>query len=136
MDGVFGGWFMESQTAAVALTLLVLKTRQVEVARAFYETLGIRLAAEQHGTGPLHYAGSVGNVTLEVYPLLGDEAAADKTTRLGFAVADLEQVLESLKEGGSVLVSPPKRSPWGLRAVVEDPDGRAVELYEHERRSP
>jgi hypothetical protein len=43
--------------AHVSLTLLVLKTRQVEQLRLFYQTLGVELVQEQHGKGPVHYAG-------------------------------------------------------------------------------
>ena len=34
--------------ADVSLTLLVLKSRQVEQLRAFYQTLGVHLVDEQH----------------------------------------------------------------------------------------
>jgi hypothetical protein len=37
--------------ADVSLTLLVLKTRQVNRLLAFYQTLGIEFADEQHGKG-------------------------------------------------------------------------------------
>ncbi len=71
--------------ASVSLKLLVLKTPQVDKLRAFYQALGIELAEEKHGTGPVHYAGTVGDAVLEVYPL-PDAGTADTTTRLGFAV--------------------------------------------------
>jgi hypothetical protein len=55
--------------AGVSLRLLVLKTPQVDRLRAFYQALGVELAEEQHGSGPVHYAGQVGDTVLEVYPL-------------------------------------------------------------------
>ena len=58
--------------ADVSLTLLVLKTRQVEQVRLFYQALGIELAEERHGEGPVHFAGRVGDVVIEVYPLADD----------------------------------------------------------------
>lgn len=39
--------------ADVLLTLLVLKTRQVEQLRRFYQTLGLEFAEEQLGKGPV-----------------------------------------------------------------------------------
>lgn len=84
----------------VSLNLLVLKTRQLEQVRAFYECLGVTFSAERHGNGPAHYAGQLGAAVLEVYPLPEDGTAADSTTRLGFAVADLENVLGSLRATG------------------------------------
>jgi len=116
--------------ADVALTLLVLKSRQVDLLRAFYGTLGLTLAEEQHGTGPIHYAGKISDLVFEVYPLADGDVPVDTTTRLGFAVADLTKVVEELKASGSPVVEQPKATAWGRRAVVRDPDGRAVELYQ------
>jgi predicted enzyme related to lactoylglutathione lyase len=45
-------------------------------------------------------------------------------------VPDLDAALRSVDAVGAVLVGRPKTTPWGRRAVVRDPDGRAVELVE------
>jgi lactoylglutathione lyase len=112
-----------------SLKLLVLKTRQVDKLRAFYHALGVDLVEEKHGDGPVHYAGKVGDVVLEVYPL-PDGGTADATTRLGFSVERLTEVIQALREAGAVIAGEPKQTAWGLRGVVRDPDGRAVELYQ------
>ena len=67
--------------AEVGLSLLVLKTRQLEALNKVYSTLGIELVAERHGRGPVHYAGRVGDVVFEIYPLPEDETVVDTTTR-------------------------------------------------------
>jgi lactoylglutathione lyase len=113
-----------------ALALLVLKSRQVDRLRTFYETLGIELAQEQHGHGPVHFAGPAGDVVLEIYPLPEEGTAADTTTRLGFVVEQLTEVIEALQAIGSTVVAQPQATDWGYRAVVRDPDGRAVEIYQ------
>jgi len=127
-----GHWDEEAPTqpAAVTLTLLVLKTRQVAGVRAFYQALGIAFVEERHGDGPAHVAGVVGGLTLEVYPLPDGPEAADRTLRLGFSVADLGRVLDALQAAGTPVLNPPEQTTWGRRAVVRDPDGRAVELYQ------
>jgi lactoylglutathione lyase len=114
--------------ADVSLTLVGLKTRQVEQLRRFYQTLGIDFAQEQHGQGPVHYAGQVGGLVIEIYPLRDDGNPVDASTRLGFAVDDVAQVLQRLQAIGTEIVTPPRETVWGLQAVVRDPDGRAVEL--------
>src|SRR6516164_6546054 len=114
----------------VTLSLVVLKTRQVEGLRRFYGALGIELAEERHGKGPAHYAGRVGGVVLEVYPLPEDGPTADATTRLGFALEKVAEVVQGLRGLGAPVVTKPQVTEWGFRAVVRDPDGRAVELYE------
>jgi hypothetical protein len=114
----------------VSLSLVVLKTRQVENLRAFYRALGIELTDEQHGKGPIHYAGRVGSVVLEVYPLLEDGTPTDTTTRLGFTIEKLAEATERLKALGVSIPDKPQATEWGYRVIVRDPDGRAVELYE------
>ena len=114
--------------ANVSLTLVVLKTRQVEQLRLFIQALGIELKEEQHGKGPIHFAGRVDGVVIEVYPLKDDGTPVDASTRLGFAVENLAEVVQKLQSLGTKIITPPKETPWGLQAVVRDPDGRAVEL--------
>jgi len=112
----------------VSLSLLVLKTNQVERLLAFYRAIGIQFEEERHGNGPLHYAATMGCTVLELYPA----AAADTDAvgiRVGFRVPNVLSAVESLRAGGAVIVSTPTASEWGSRAVVRDPDGRAVELY-------
>jgi catechol-2,3-dioxygenase len=116
--------------ADVSLSLVVLKTRQVENLRAFYRALGIDLAEEQHGKGPIHYAGRIGAVVLEVYPLPEDGTPTDTTTRLGFTIEKLAEATQRLQALGISVPGNPQATEWGYRVVVRDPDGRAVELYE------
>lgn len=113
----------------VSLSLLVLKTADVPALVGFYRALGVAFAEERHGGGPGHFAGEIGDVVFEIYPLPGD-VSADATTRLGFTVDDLAGLLDRLHALGVPAVSPPRATPWGLRAVVRDPDGRAVELVQ------
>jgi hypothetical protein len=113
--------------ADVSLTLLVLKTRQVDRVRTFYEASGIAFTEERHGSGPRHHAGRVGDVVMEVYPL-PDDGTADTSTRLGFKVGDLAGVVQTLQGLETPVVKQPTQTAWGLQAVVKDPDGRSVEL--------
>ena len=113
-----------------SLKLLVLRTPDLNRTRRFYQVLGIDFAEEHHGSGPLHFAGRIGDAILELYPLEGEGAIVDSTLRLGFSVTDLAQTIRSLEADGTTIVSKPKPTAWGNRAIVRDPDGRAVELYE------
>jgi predicted enzyme related to lactoylglutathione lyase len=113
----------------VTLSLLVLKTVRLDAVRQFYEALGMRFVEEQHGSGPVHFAATVGAVVVEIYPLTGG-ATADTSTRLGFDVGDLGPTLTRVEACGATVVSPIRETEWGLRAVVRDPDGRSVELVQ------
>ena len=63
-----------------------------------------------------------------------DEIATFKTTRLGFSVEDLDKTVHKLQELSIAIHTLPKQTRWGYRAVVEDFDGRKVELIEKKRR--
>jgi predicted enzyme related to lactoylglutathione lyase len=114
----------------VTLSLLVLKTQQMERLLSFYSSLGIELTEEKHGNGPAHYAGRIGDAVIEVYPLSKKDLPPDVTMRLGFTVEKLERVMHSLKAIGTTIITEPQATKWGVRAEVQDPDGRAVELYQ------
>ena len=115
------------------LSLIVLRTSQMETTLAFYKTLGFTFVQEMHGSGPVHYSTQTGSSVLEIYP--GEAAApvdrkASGSTMLGFSVASLDDILASCERTRSQVIAGPKESPWGRRAVVTDPDGRVIELSE------
>ena len=102
------------------LNLLVLRCKNIETSKNFYEKLGLKFIKEQHGKGVVHYATYVGQVVLELYPL--KEEAKIEQSRLGFTVE--KNVLEKMKND---IVSEYEFD--GQRVVlVVDPDGRKIEL--------
>ncbi len=112
------------------LKLLVIKTHRTDELRQFYATLGCDFVEEQHGRGPLHWAADMGKAIFEIYPLPDKTTPVDTTMRLGLEVAELDEILSSLEEQQVEIVTAAKETEWGKRAVVRDPDGRAVELYQ------
>ncbi|MBL1100268.1 glyoxalase/bleomycin resistance/dioxygenase family protein [Streptomyces coffeae] len=80
--------------------------------RAFCTDLGLSFVQEQHGDGPVHYAATLPDRTvMELYPATAKRPAS--SLRLGFTL------------DGRTLS--PRLAPG--RHVVQDPDGRSVELY-------
>ncbi len=112
----------------VSLRLLVLKTHDISGIVAFYQSLGFTFTEEQHGKGPLHHSAPLGDGIIEIYPL-PDDQAVDPTTRLGFAIADPDTVVDGAESIGGRVIRPGRETPWGYMALVADPDGRTVELY-------
>ena len=113
-----------------SLGSLILFSARIDAALAFYRALGVALEREQHEAGgPLHYATNLNGIHVALY-----EAPAGSATRFreggctwpGFLVDDLDATLARL--GAKVLTAPEER-PWGMRAVVEDPDGRPIEIW-------
>jgi lactoylglutathione lyase len=91
--------------------------------------LGFHFKKQQHGKGPFHWSSNLGGAILEIYPV-SSEKNVDSATRLGFEVDGITSKLDSLRSIGTEIISEPKESEWGLRAVVQDPDGRSVELLQ------
>ena len=119
----------EPNVEPVLLTMLVLRSHRLEQTKNFYEALGIAFTREQHGSGPVHYSGHLGGTLLELYPL-SSELPEENSVRLGFAIEDLESTMDLLRGAGATILSQPEEKAWGYRAVIRDPDGRAVELYQ------
>jgi lactoylglutathione lyase len=112
------------------INLVVLKTTQPENLVAFYEQIGFKFSNHRHGNGPLHYAAELPGFAFEIYPFPDGIHVSDNTTRLGFTVADMEITLEQLKSTGMSIKKEPMITEWGYQALVEDPDGRKVEIKE------
>ncbi len=113
---------------AVSLNLVVIRAAELEQARLFYSAIGLQFTRERHGNGPEHLAATVGGLTFEVYPATSESQTVN--TRIGFSVPSIGSVLRTLEELGSKIITPPQESPWGLRAVVADPDGHRIELIQ------
>jgi len=110
------------------LSLLVIKTNQLQEQFEFYSTLGIEFQYHRHGKGPFHYASTNGNPTIEIYPLPKEVLQPDTTTRLGFSVENLDFIIQLLTTRGTIIVSAPAVTEWGYSAIVQDADGRKIEL--------
>lgn len=102
--------------ATPTAALLVIYTEHLEECRAFYTGLGLQFAREQHGEGPEHCAAELpGGLVLELYPATARRPVS--SNRLGFHVA------------ADAVDLPPGQH------VLEDPDGRAVEVHVGAERS-
>jgi uncharacterized glyoxalase superfamily protein PhnB len=101
---------------------------------AFYRSLGIPLVEEDHGDGVVHWACELGDVHFAVFDAAapGDALGYHEagSTLCGFVVDDVVAAIELLRSASAIVVQEPIEMPWGLRAVVLDPDGRPVEVFE------
>ena len=113
------------------IALIVIRTATIEKLVSFYTSLGLEFEKEQHGNGPFHYSTQVGKGVLEIYPLATGQLQADSNLRLGFRINNFENIIEELKETGvNFVMEPASTEDWGIMAIVTDPDGRKIELYE------
>jgi lactoylglutathione lyase len=111
----------------------VIRTADITRALAFYRAVDLVFAEEQHGVGPTHFSCNLGGMLLEIYP--GKPGSAPErtlagATMLGFCVPSIERALSALARWSTPVLSGPMEDAWGRRVLVEDPDGRTVELRE------
>ena len=110
-----------------ALNLVVIRVPDIEAAQRFYSALGLVFTKHAHGKGPAHYASEDGPVVFEIYPQASSEDNP-RAVRIGFKVDDVVAVVALAEKSGGKNIAPAKPSPWGLRAVMEDPFGHKIEL--------
>ena len=119
-------------TTPPQLSLLVLRSPDMERAVTFYRALGLEFTLHAHGTGPQHYTAEMGALVFEIYPQTA-KSSPTTGTRIGFSVASLDEAVQSLSQIDAVIMTPPTESEWGRRAVVKDFDGHTVELVESKK---
>jgi lactoylglutathione lyase len=111
---------------------LVLFADDASKTAAFYGAIGVDLEEERHHSGPRHFARELGGVHFAIYAAesTGHSPArrAAGSCFAGFYVDSLDAAAQSLRELGASVLGGHEQMPWGCRVVVEDPDGRAVEV--------
>jgi lactoylglutathione lyase len=120
-----GGQSMQHPT----INLVVIRSNDIDRLARFYGLIGLDFHKHRHGSGPEHCVYEHGGCVFEIYPRQGN---ADTTAglRIGFRVQSVDATIAALIATGAHILSPARTSPWGRRAVVEDPDGHHVELTE------
>lgn len=113
---------------AIRLSLIVIRAANPEALAAYYGAIGLRFLKHRHGNGPEHFSAELNdNAVFEIYPLkVGD--APTSAMRIGFRVTSVEEAFSALILAGGKVSSAPKLGEWGLRAVVDDPEGHRIEL--------
>lgn len=121
---------MASNTMSnITLTLVVLRSADIQRSAAFYTRLGLQFSQHRHGSGPEHFSAELRGMVFELYPLAPNNQST-LGTRIGFRVPSVDMALAALSDYPDAVLSPPKDSEWGRRAVVVDPDGHRVELLQ------
>ncbi|MDY6901712.1 MAG: VOC family protein [Cyanobacteriota bacterium] len=110
----------------ITINLIVIRVKDLETSKKFYETLGINFVYEQHGKGEKHLSAVLEEIVFEIYPSSNNVDTSQ--LRLGFRVSSVDKVIEKLQAIETDIISPPKDSQWGRRAVILDPDGYKIEL--------
>ena len=114
----------------VKLKNVVVFVKDLAAAKRFYrEQLQLPLAQEspiglEFFPGGGTTFGVAQAVHPDAHPLVG------RHTGVTFQVAGLAQLCRELEAAGVGFAEPLEKSPWGLMAVVRDPDGNQIALVE------
>jgi lactoylglutathione lyase len=106
----------------VRISLLVIRCKNIEASKCFYQLLGFSFVKEKHGNGPAHYSCEQDDCVIELYPN-SDKLPTDNN-RIGFKVSNLAKILEK------VVVAESYEFSGVTIHVVTDPDGRKIEISE------
>jgi lactoylglutathione lyase len=109
------------------LNLLVIRSLDLKSAEIFYQALGLKFVKHQHGKGLPHLAAEKDGFVFEIYP---QQDKPTHHTRLGFCVDSVARTIEVLTALGGKVLSSPRLTEWGYRAVIKDPDGHTIELIQ------
>ncbi|WP_025743289.1 VOC family protein [Aquimarina pacifica] len=110
------------------INLLVIRTENIEILKTQYEKLGLTFEYHKHGNGPFHYASEENGFVFEIYPLTKSMKEADASLRVGFEIENLESKIEDLRQTNWKILSEPTQMEWGLISIIQDLDGRKIEL--------
>jgi lactoylglutathione lyase len=113
--------------AVTALAAVVFTCQDIDKSVRFYKSLGFEVRETKHG-GVAHFTCSLGGCHFALYPHDGVERGAQSGVQIGVMVTNLNGAIASVAATGANVLQKPTPKPWGITALVEDPDGRKVEL--------
>ncbi len=118
---------------------IVLVSAEPDRTISFYRSVGINFGDEDHDEGSVHSATNLGDIHVAVFPASGDGKAPPRraagSTFVGFYVDSLDEKFSALSATGAHLLLDHEVQEWGCRIVVEDPDGRPVEINQGAHRA-
>jgi len=117
------------------LGALVFFTSRLDACAEFYRLIGIPLVEEQHDQdGVVHFACELEGVHIAFFNAVDEGNAPPLSTAgccfPGLAVTSVREVVHRVEAAGATILQPASEYPWGLRAVLSDPDGRPFEVFE------
>lgn len=118
--------------APQALALLpIIYTRDLAGSIAFYEALGFQVTARDRAFGWVELR--LGSSLLAIHAAASEDDAAPPIVLSFDSPGALEQVAARLEASGVALEQPITDVAYGRTMSVRDPDGRQVEIAQHDR---
>ena len=113
------------------LTSIIINTGRAEAMLQFYGRLGLEFVKKQVSKGGECHKAFIGPVELTLYTVKATAGSRAPDMQLTFQINNLNDVVADLVKIADVqCLMDPTLLPDGNKAILLDPDGRAVELVE------
>lgn len=109
---------------------ILLCSEKMDLVKLFYEMIGIKCVQEQHGAGPTHFTLQGTFSAVEIYPPRQPSGAS---IIIRIDVENVDASLKNISDSFTLsehIVEDAKDLKTGRKAIVTDPDGRVVELFQ------
>lgn len=109
---------------------ILLCSEKMELVKSFYEAVGVACVEEQHGAGPIHFALQGEFSAMEIYP---PRSHSHANIVLRIDVENVDASMNAVADKFSLtdlVIEPAQDLKTGRKAVLHDPDGRVVELFQ------
>lgn len=110
------------------LGLIMVVVKDMERSVAFYrDVVGLKLLFKQSNWSQF----DAGNIIIGLHPE-GEEVKVGPTTGCSFGlyVTDINRACGELKKRGGRIEVEPRREPFGLWALLRDPDGYGIQIIQ------
>ncbi len=113
------------------LKTITINTEKMQDMVSFFSALGVAMQVTNVKNGSVSYRGNMGDLEIGLFSIAKREKRLSPDLSLRIQVENISEVLIKLQQisGVEVLMSM-QELPFGKMAVVLDPDGHSVELYD------
>ena len=113
------------------LTSITINTAHLDEMLQFYRIIGVDFATTNVDKGGKVFRAKLGETEFSLFSIPTAEKARTPGLQLSFAVEKLEEMAKLLAQvPKAMLMMEPTEMPDGKKAILLDPEGRAVELSE------
>ena len=112
--------------SSTSVSLLVIRSVDIERAHEFYAALGLQFEKHSHPPCGEHYSTIGGDFVFEICRLT--TGLPTTSTFIGLIVDSIDDAIESARIHGGKVIQKPKQTEWGVSAIVSDPDGHKIML--------
>ena len=106
---------------------VILLVSDMKRSTKFYrDTLGMKLKQQSKGWTEFSEGGTV----LALHPARKKRIKKNNGMLVGFSVSDFDDVVNGLKKKKAKFYKKPKKEPFGMHTIIQDPDGHLISIVQ------